>query len=731
MLVPTLVDLNIRVSAGPDSKYRIFIYMVLLGGLLSLPEILRKRSRINLDFLSIVLWLWILYLILRAFFDPFPGFATEAALRNSVWAMLALFIAYTCTTTRQFLILIVLAVLGQLGPIILAIGNTFDQFIYLQWILGKDWRWHSDLIGEERGMIWSSLANPNYYASYASLFLVWLVLVYFQVKRKWLMVLCMLYMLAVLYTLLYTQTRGVWAGLIPTALFIASLVGLYHANKYSSLLRWLNRVKTPIAIFCIVFIILIAGVYTIESKDGPMHSVMKRYQHAFELRDASLRARPLMWNACIQMWSKAPLFGQGIDRYAPNFLHEVHEIAQEAGTLLVQNITKQMNTIRSDRAHNDYLQYLAELGIIGFALFLLLLIHSIVKIILTIFSYQQCRLERHISAASLATIVLAGIFCLFDFPLRLPASALFFGLGLAGILHTSSHSIVFTLPSWFRWVFACLILLSYGMGTYLITNHFTASHLQNDAQYELEQMNKLDAGNSAARYKHLLNAKRYLEAASSRYPGSGEILYDLGRVYAHLYQYENDREYVHRSTNLLERSKETYCVPETYRFLARNYLTLHQSNPARAMVEKLRVVDPTRDGIENLAGIVDYVAANYEQAEQHFKQQLHINESNDELPNEESMRYLGRIYEDQQRFEAAAQMYENVLELNPGLYNIIQRLAELYATELNKLLAAKEYYQKALQIAERYNLKNDIRRITVRLQDIQRRLNRKLDAGNE
>ena len=163
----------------------------------------------------VVIGLFLAYLFGRAWLDPRRDYALDQFLTFASWLIFAGLIAGACPTPARFARMLRIMAVGQLGPVILAVGNIFGTDIYLHWILRQPgWKWGSELIGADRGIIWSSLGNPNFYANYGAMLLIGLLTLLVLTRRRWIRALWGLYAGILLLTLVYTFTRGIWASLV-------------------------------------------------------------------------------------------------------------------------------------------------------------------------------------------------------------------------------------------------------------------------------------------------------------------------------------------------------------------------------------------------------------------------------------------------------------------------------------------------------------------------------------
>ncbi|MFB3785430.1 MAG: O-antigen ligase family protein [bacterium] len=689
VLVPVVIDGHIRIGAGPETKFRLFEYGVLLAGLFSLPRWAGRNRKLAWRSGSVAIGLFLAYLFGRAWLDPHRDYALDQFLTFASWLVFAWLIADACPAPARFARMLWIMAWGQLGPVILAMGNIFGVDIYLHWILRQpDWKWASELIGADRGIIWSSLGNPNFYANYGAMVLLWLITLMFLTRRRWIRALLGLYAAILLITLIYTFTRGIWASLVPTFFILLAFGAAQSWLSRRSLSSTIRHYGKSAAALGLAMVLLLSAAYAMESREGPFHKIGKRFQNAILMRDTSLRSRPLMWYAALRMWRDRPFTGLGWGQYAPRYLETVYQSAQETEPARIQQITRSMNTIWTDLAHNDYLQLLAETGLAGYALFLLFLLTILGTAARALWPMDLSRARRILLTGCFAIVLMTSLQCVYDFPLHLPASAILFALAAGGILALAPDPDArvpgFSGPRAGRWLTALALTPILAAGGIFVVTHVLASHFHEQGSRQLQAGIDFIFKNQETAVARFRQAERDLQRAGTLFPGNGQILYDRGRVCAYL----RDSS---RAIDLLLRAKETYCVPEMYRVLCDQYLQLNRTAQARRAAEILLLIDPDRKETQYLAGVVDFREGNYPAAAAHFQDELRINPENDR-----AWGYLGDIYTTQEQWEQAARMYEKALEIVPRSVDIRERLADRYA-QLKDRERARQHYELALE----------------------------------
>ncbi|MBN2327359.1 MAG: O-antigen ligase family protein [Candidatus Omnitrophica bacterium] len=729
LLTPVLVDLQIGVGAGPETKFRFLQYGVLLAVLFTLPLWCARRTHSRFNTIAAVIAAWILYILARAAVDDHREFAMDAAFQPISWLLLILLIADACAGRKEFFQLLWIAAIGQLGPVILAVGNIFGEFIFLTWIKKLPWVWQSSFIGADRAVIWSSLGNPNYYASYGGILLIWLITLA-AASRDWrARLLWIAYSVIVLITLAYTFTRGIWISLIPTLLLTILFLAYRKDASHSSILQTIQRRWKQACFAACALILLITAFFALESNNGPLHNTARRFHHGLQLRDASLRARPLMWYAALRMWRENPLWGQGLGRYAPRFLDAIYTSALETDPQRIQHVTREMNTIRTDQAHNDYLQTLAETGLIGYSLLILFLISLLTFAVCGLLRSHRAQEKTALLAGCTAVLVMIIIQCLYDFPLLLPASAVLFALAAGGVilLTRKEKGTLSNRPAYFRWIIslAAIPLLAAAAG--LILSHLASSHNLNKAFVNWQNgMRSIQQSDPAGAFTHFHLAETRLNQANRLFPRRGAVLFDLGRLYASQFRIQRDPRLRMRAIDHLERSRETWCVPETYQLLCNLYLEESRFAQAQKMSDILLIIDPNREDANFLAAQIDEKARKYQEAARHLRKEIQLHPY-----NTNAIALLGRIEQEQfNNLDEAAALYQKVLDLEPGSVDIHFRLA-LIQVQLNELSEARQHFDKALEGARALSMRDLEKQIIMEQNKLERDISQQEGRSNE
>ncbi|MDX9755731.1 MAG: O-antigen ligase family protein [bacterium] len=708
-LIPFVIDGYIHLGAGPETRFRFFEYLVLLSLVFSIPRLFQPRPYRVVSLLSVSIGLFALYLLGHALVDPHWHFALDCSLQSLCWLLFALLVADVCESLADYKRLLFVGILVQIPMVLYALGQIFRYDFYFHWIIDRpDWTWINDVMSEERSIIFV-LGNPNYYASYASFLLLWLGVFYLDCQSWRRRLAWGAYIALVAYTLIYTFARGVWLSLAVAVVLFGWAVLLTRCRRVA----W-HDVKprlVRLSAWGVLVIALVTSLFVMGwvTQSGPLQIVIKRFHHGITFRDTSLRARPLLWYAALEMWYNAPVWGNGNGQYGARFIESVYDLAQQSDPERIQQITRSMNTLYVQRAHNDYLQYLAETGIVGYSLLLLLFFCAVGAAARRLWRRDLTRSEILYLSGSLLAVLYTAIQCVFDFPLRLPASSMFFSLALGGILLLTRKPAAQGSLSILQWILrggcAVLILVLASLGSTIVIHHLLATHLTSKAFVLREQIRGQDS--QSVRYQLRLAEEAGMRAREL-YPDEGTSLITLGQIYYSLSKLLAETnftlagDYRIRAIRYLEEARGTFTNPVFYHLLCNIYLDSFQTAKAYREAEILRVIDPKRKDSQLLTGRVARAAGRFEDAVRFFKQEIANNlELRTDADNDEAYRYLGNTYEEQlKEFALAEQAYQRLLRLKPNVLELHERLANLYAERLNQPAKALYHYKRALFIAE-------------------------------
>jgi O-antigen ligase len=206
-------------------------------------------------------------------------------------------------------------------------------------------------VQDVQSRIFSTLGQPNWLAAYLLLLIPFIYHQLLSVKTLSNKIFYY-FLLSIFYTsLLFTKSKsGIIACLITTFLyyFLRFLINLKNKEVKLSLLP-------------IIIIILLSFIIKNPIKD---HFFINRNQSLVSVAKnnniiitPSGQIRQIVWQGAIDLWKKFPYFGTGVETFAYSY-YWTRPISH--------NLTSEWDYLYN-KAHNEYLNYLATTGIVGFA----------------------------------------------------------------------------------------------------------------------------------------------------------------------------------------------------------------------------------------------------------------------------------------------------------------------------------------------------------------------------
>jgi len=212
--------------------------------------------------------------------------------------------------------------------------STFIVSVYaiLQKFGIDDQIWQEDV----RSRVFATFGQPNWLGTWLAAALPILAVGYILVKKKYKTIVALLIILSTL-ALYFTQSRSAMIGLFIGLLFL----------KTGS-----NRLVKPLTL-----IILIGSLATFSMGSQSVESEPNY------VITPSTDIRIIVWKGSLDMFAARPIFGFGPETFA--YVYPQHRPAEH-------NTTSEWDLIYN-KAHNEYLHYLATTGLVGLCCFLVVL----------------------------------------------------------------------------------------------------------------------------------------------------------------------------------------------------------------------------------------------------------------------------------------------------------------------------------------------------------------------
>lgn len=243
--------------------------------------------------------------------------------------------------------------------------------------------------------IFSTLGQPDWLAAYLAILLPISIIMFISFIKNLPLSIFYFLLSALFYIdLLFTRARsgvlGVWLSLI---FFVAAF---FWVNGKPKLSFPFEKIKSPLSILFLGFLILtfVIGTPINQLYGFTLEGITSHFQkiqtpktpnkpsktptptptpvQSFESGGTeSGNIRLLVWEGAINAWKANPIFGTGVETFA--FAYYKYKPAE-------QNLTSEFNYLYN-KAHNEYLNYLATTGLFGLGSYLLMIGWLVVKTI--------------------------------------------------------------------------------------------------------------------------------------------------------------------------------------------------------------------------------------------------------------------------------------------------------------------------------------------------------------
>ena len=158
---------------------------------------------------------------------------------------------------------------------------------------------------------------------------------------------------SLLLTLFHAQARATWLSIIIVMIVLACFL-VFNKKNLDKFIIW-NRQKAIIAIIALASFLTLINFNSSGYKPAS-DTFSSRFSsiidEAGKVSGPNTTVRYMIWKACWEMIKDKPLMGSGLGGFFDNML----------------NGYKNYKSMRTFRAHNDYIETVVELGLIGFLL---------------------------------------------------------------------------------------------------------------------------------------------------------------------------------------------------------------------------------------------------------------------------------------------------------------------------------------------------------------------------
>lgn len=239
--------------------------------------------------------------------------------------------------------------------------------------------WTADFQPKMR--IFSTLGQPDWLSAYlAALIPITLSLGIeaWEKAKNWLSIGYLATTLLFFLDFMYTRSRGGYIGLAVALLFFAVWF-VWKKKLWQNLSDMRQKVYLLLALIGIILIAFVVGtgtpqidkfllpgiVQSMQTKNAPAPKVVEKAPVSTQELGGtdSGKIRLLVWSGALKAWGHYPIFGTGVETFAYAyylFMPPAHNLTSEFGYLY-------------NKAHNEYLNYLATTGTVGLLTYLSLL----------------------------------------------------------------------------------------------------------------------------------------------------------------------------------------------------------------------------------------------------------------------------------------------------------------------------------------------------------------------
>jgi O-antigen ligase/tetratricopeptide (TPR) repeat protein len=217
-------------------------------------------------------------------------------------------------------------------------------------------------VQDVQSRVFASIGQPNWLAAYMGM-LIFPSIYFFLTERTPAKKISYFLLTAALYlAFTFTFSRGGMLGLIGGLLVSILLVGLSFKNHLSALNHWLRPFGVMMAALLAINLLFgsaLTGSFRLIKENAPPPRPGITSGGGTQLENGGTESgqiRLIVWQGAIDVFRHYPVFGSGVETFAYSYyLYRpvAHNLVSEWDFLY-------------NKAHNEYLNYLANTGLIGF-----------------------------------------------------------------------------------------------------------------------------------------------------------------------------------------------------------------------------------------------------------------------------------------------------------------------------------------------------------------------------
>lgn len=228
--------------------------------------------------------------------------------------------------------------------------------------------------------VFATLGQPNWLAAFLGMNLFLFVSLLFVVRKFYLKIILTLAIILTYLSFTFTYSRGGSLGLIVGLVTFVALITIKPSNVKTKILSFLVSLRPKVAfskiklhlywlaaILIAVFVINYFFGNAFERRGGVQTSApaeISTTQTQLESGGTqTAKIRTIVWNGSLEIFKHYPLFGSGVETFGYSY-YQFRPVEH--------NLTVEWDYLYN-RAHNEYLNYLATTGAIGLLSYLFLI----------------------------------------------------------------------------------------------------------------------------------------------------------------------------------------------------------------------------------------------------------------------------------------------------------------------------------------------------------------------
>ncbi len=286
-------------------------------------------------------------------------------------------------------------------------------------------------VQDVQNRVFASFGQPNWLAAYLITLLPLTLVSFSRTTRRWQMSLLAVLMMS---SLLFTRSRSGFLGLGVGIGLMAVVQLVLQRSSVKQTWKTLLLVGLVVALVGSPFTASISHLW-----QKPVVSPVAESAGGTVLDNGGTDSgviRKIVWEGAIKIWQRYPIFGSGVETFAYSYYQDrpvAHNLVSEWDFLY-------------NKAHNEFLNYLATTGLVGASSYILLLVWFGVWCLVIVYSPNRPDHERQLAQALLAGIVGLSVSNFFGFSTVMVNVLMFWFMAVVAILAQPADVLDPTIP---------------------------------------------------------------------------------------------------------------------------------------------------------------------------------------------------------------------------------------------------------------------------------------------